>query len=502
MDERHIVAIDLGTSKFAVSVAKIEGDNMQVIYYRETPSDGISDSRVLKPKNVSQRLGEAIRNAEEELGMKISQVVVGMPKYEVSQNSASIVVERDPRECITYEEIKNLKEMAMDTYPLQNPQSEVLFGAVAQSFSDGEEFQLVEDDIIGMISDRIEGNFKLFIGKSKPLEAINKAFDLIGVTVARKYFTPDSTAKAVLRDAEIDNGVALIDFGAGVTSLSIYYGGIMRHYAAIPFGGKLITRDIKSEASITDRLAENIKLAYGACMPDRLQNMSEKIIYISSETAAPAKQIPVKYLSEIITARTREIINAILYEIERSGFADQLKSGVVITGGGACLTNCANLIQEMSGYNVRTGYPRAMFSVSGCEGVFDPGAATSIGMLLTAKQEYALNCCPPADMENKPAETTPPISDKPSVDKNGQGILEVEFEEISKEERKRKEEEEKKKKKEAELRKKQEEEARKKREKENKVSWFNIFGEKLKNKVEKAYETVSNEVNEINKEEV
>lgn len=395
MDERHIVAIDLGTSKFALTVAKIEGENTHIIYYKETPSEGMRNSRVFNPKQASEALKAAVADAEQELGIKITQVVAGMPKYEVRQETASMTMERNPEECITREEIDSLKDMAMETYPLEHPDKEVLFGAVSQSFSNGEEINLVENDIIGMASGKIEGNFKLFIGRTSSIENINMAFSNLGICVARKYFTPDSTARAVLYDSERDNGVALVDFGAGVTSVAIYSGNIMRHYAAIPFGGTSITRDIKSESSISENLAENIKLAYGACMPDKLQNMSEKVLHIVSNSATPMKQLSVKYLSEIITARTREIIEAVLYEIQRSGMADSLKSGIVVTGGCANMTGCCNLIKEMSGYSVRTGYPRKYFTSTGCDKVFETGAAVSIGMILNGKQEKDLNCLMP-----------------------------------------------------------------------------------------------------------
>lgn len=431
MDERHIVAIDLGTSKFAVTAAKIEGDDMQVIYYKEHPSDGIRYSKVFNPAKAGKVLGTVLNEVTAELGIDIAQAVVGMPRYEVRQTAKKLEIKRDPEVCITDEEIKNLKELAIDDYPLEDREHEILFGAVAQSFSIGEEFQLTEDDIIGMTSEQIEANFKVFIGKSKPLADITVAFDKsgTGIPAYKRYFTPDSTAQAVLRQSEIDNGVALIDFGGGVTSVAIYYRGIMRHYASIPFGGKNITDDIKSEACITETLAENIKLAYGACMPDRLQSMSEKIIYITSDSAAPSKQIPVRYLSEIITARMTEIIEAVLYEIEKSGLADNIKSGIVITGGGANLANCTTLIKEMSGYNVRMGYPRKLFSASGCSGVFETGAATSIGLLMAAKSEAKLNCCSPkaaVEAEEEVSETSTEDND-PGTDSEGQGHLGGDF---------------------------------------------------------------------------
>ena len=124
----------------------------------------------------------------------------------------------------------------------------------------------------------------------------------------------------------------------------------MRHYASIPFGGKNITDDIRSECQISEKLAENIKKAFGACMPDKLQNLSEKVIHIQSNSNEPNKQLPVKYLSEIITARVEEIMLAMIYEIQESGFADMLRSGIVVTGGSAQLPNLGAFINDISGF--------------------------------------------------------------------------------------------------------------------------------------------------------
>ena len=212
-----------------------------------------------------------------------------------------------------------------------------------------------------------------------------------GISARKKYFTADTTAKAVLSEAEMENGVALIDFGGGSTSVTIYHGSILRHYASIPFGGKNITNDIKTECQISERLAENIKLAYGACMPEKLQSLSEKVIHIISNNAEPDKQVTVKYLSEIITARVEEIMMAMLYEIEQSGFADLLRSGIVVTGGCAQIANLGNFIYELSGYRVRTGYPQGRISAIGCDGIKDTTAAASIGLILAAKEDV-LNC--------------------------------------------------------------------------------------------------------------
>ena len=391
--DKHIVAIDLGTSKIALTVAKVEGNDVQIIYYRETESAGLRYSSIFNVKNVTEALSAAISQAEEELNIKITQAVVGMPKYPIRKVNANAELDgRGETTDITEEDINALKSFAQDSYPLEDSEKEAIFGAVAQSFSDGENFQIIEEDIVGMTSDVLEGNFKIFIGKKSDLSKVDQVMNRCNITALQKFFTADTTAKAVLNSSEMENGVALVDFGAGCTSVSIYHGSIMRHYAAIPFGGKNITDDIKSEAQISSRLAENIKLAFGACMPDKLQSLSEKVIQIRSNSSEGDKSLSVKYLSEIITARVEEIMMAILYEIEISGFADRLRSGIVITGGVAQCANICNFINDISGYKVRTGYPKHLFSHQGCEGLSNTTAATSMGLLLAAKNSANVNC--------------------------------------------------------------------------------------------------------------
>lgn len=393
MQERYIATADLGTSKIAISVAKVIGEDIQIIYYRETPSDGIRYSCVFNPMRAQKALKEAVELAEQELKIKILQIVVGLPRYNVHQEVASASIDRStPDSCISQEEVDTLKSMAIESYPLDDAAKEEIYGAVAQSFSVDDLIQAGEMDIVGTTSAILEGNFKVFVGAKKSSSNIDVCLNGLGVAPARKLFLPHAVAGAVLTSEERDNGVALIEMGAGVTSLTIYQGRIMRYYTAIPFGGKNVTSDIKYECGFGDSLAENVKLAFGACMPERLLSMSEKIIRINDEETGGYEQLPVKYLSEIITARTREIFNTILYLIQASGFAERLRSGIVLTGGGANLANAGTLLKEMSGYNVRTGYPRRYFSSSGCAGIGETGAVASVGMILQAARDPYLNC--------------------------------------------------------------------------------------------------------------
>lgn len=401
MEERYIASIDLGTSKIAVTIAKVNGEDVQVVYYKETPSEGMRYSYVLNPGKVEKCLRTAIEDAQTELGIKILQAVVGLPRYFVRQETASAKMERDDEDSqIKDTEVAALKSLALETYPLADPKKEVIYGAVAQSFSTEENINELESDIIGMAGATLEGNFKVFIGSRRYSINIDNVFNSLGIAIAKKYFTPGITARAVLKKEQMENGVALLDLGAGVSSVTIFKGNLMRFYSAIPFGGNSVTGDIKSECNISFDLAENIKKAYGACMPDKLSSLGDKIIQIIDENGDPSIEVPVKYISEVITARMKEIIEALLYKIQESGYSSEesLKSGVVVTGGGANLVNCANLIREMSGYSVKIGPPRPLFSSEGCTEAMEPTASSSMGMILAAKNDYLLNCIkePPA----------------------------------------------------------------------------------------------------------
>lgn len=395
MEERYIASVDLGTSKLAVCVARIQDQNVEVIYYKESPTLGIRYSYVLIPGKVKEEVRKAISEAQQALRIKIQQVIVGLPRWYVRQETASASMTRpEPDDLIQESEIKALKSMALESYPLEDSTKEVIYGAVAQSFSTEDSINEPENDIVGMAAETLEGNFKVFIGNRRYSSNIDSVFNDLGIAIAKKYFTPGITAKAVLKSEQMENGVALIDIGAGVSSVTIFKDKIMRFYAAIPFGGNSVTNDIKSECNFSFELAENIKKAYGACMPNKLSSLGEKSIQIVDEDGNTTAQVSVKYISEIITARMKEIIEALLFRIQESGFASEedLRAGVVVTGGGAELVNCANYIKELSGYTVKVGRPRKLFSCEGCPEASETSAATSMGMILSARNDRFLNC--------------------------------------------------------------------------------------------------------------
>lgn len=397
MDDKTIVSIDLGSSKIALAVAKVDGRNIEMLYYRETPSDGVVRGAVANVKKASAAIEGAIQEAEETLGMKITGAVVSMPKYPVMQKSSVASMDRDGNNCVEQGEIDILRENAISGCLADENEDEV-YEAVAQSYSDEDDFQITEDAVIGRTSCRLEGNFNVYVGKKKNLTAIDKAFNEAGRSCGVKFFPGLATAEAALGEDEKDNGVALVDIGAGATSVAIFKGGILRYYDSIPFGGQLITKDIQSICRIGEKLAENIKKAYGVCIPEKLYNLGDKILKIQGDKEHASYELQVKLLSKIVTARMKEILDAVLYMIQESGYADSLIAGIVLTGGGADITNCRVLLKEMSGLSVRTGFARTLYTTSGfVDGINGTAATTAVGMMVCARDRGYSNCAIQAD---------------------------------------------------------------------------------------------------------
>lgn len=358
MEEKKIVIVDLGTRKLGVSVAtEGDGGKVKVLYYNEFPSAGISHGKVLNPSRLGIALKSALAACEEFLQVKIKEAVVNIQKYDIREISVNSSIQIEQGHCIDAEDIDNLESLIwIEAQNCQNPGEEV-FGIVPQSFDADSEMNVNVKDVTGMMAEILYGHYKAYIGKASYRNNIDMAFREAGIETVRTTFSPTETGQCVLTAPEIDGGVALLDIGAGASSVSIFTGGTLRHYGAIPFGGDSITGDIVNLCGVDERLAENIKMGYGGLMPDKLSSLGEKTLKITDTASGNKIEITAKYLSEIITARMREILDALLYEIQQSGYSEKLKNGVVVCGGCANTLNLCSMIKEISGYNARVGAP-------------------------------------------------------------------------------------------------------------------------------------------------
>ena len=196
---------------------------------------------------------------------------------------------------------------------------------------------------------------------------------------------PLASSDSVLSAEEKEAGVALFDIGGGTTDVAIFQDGIIRHTAVIPFGGNIITDDIKEGCTIIRKQAELLKVKFGSALAS--ENQANDIVVIPGLNGRDPKEISVKNLAHIIQARMEEIIEQVYFEVRNSGYERKLIAGIVITGGGSQLKHISQLFEYLTGMDTRIGYPTEHLA-SGNEKVASPMYATGVGLVLKGF-EYA-----------------------------------------------------------------------------------------------------------------
>ena len=194
---------------------------------------------------------------------------------------------------------------------------------------------------------------------------------------------PLASANAVLSQEEKEAGVALIDIGGGTADLAIFRDGIIRHTAVIPFGGNVITEDIKEGCSIIEKQAELLKIKFGSAWPG--ENKDNEIVSIPGLRGRDPKEITLKNLSKIIHARVVEIVEQVYVEIKNYGHEEQKKkliAGIVLTGGGSQLKHLKQLVEYITGMDTRIGYPNEHLAGDSDDEVTSPLYATAVGLVM------------------------------------------------------------------------------------------------------------------------
>jgi cell division protein FtsA len=233
---------------------------------------------------------------------------------------------------------------------------------------------------IGMCGRRLEANFHIVIGQVAAAKNIEKCIRKANLIVKDMILEPLASSDAVLTDDEKEAGVVLVDIGGGTTDVAVYYDNIIRHTAVIPFGGNVVTKDIKEGCAILQRHAEQLKIQYGSALGDIAPE--DKVVSIPGISGREPKEISFKSLAYIIQSRMEEIIDAVNFEIQNSGYADKLAAGVVITGGGAMLKHLPQLMKFKTAMDVRIGLPNEHLAGSAKNEINQPMYATSVGLIM------------------------------------------------------------------------------------------------------------------------
>lgn len=381
------VALDIGTTKVcAIAGYKNEYDKVEVLGVGVVKSEGVNRGVVSNINKTVKAIEEAVAIAQESSRIQFDKVHVGIAGQHIkSVHHYGILVRNNPDKEIDRSDIKKL---ISDMYKLVLPPGDKIIHVFPQEFSVDDESKII--DPIGMSGVRLTANFHIITGQIGASRDIIKCVEKVGLEVADITLEPIASSKAVLCSKEKDAGVVLVDIGGGTTDISIFKDGIIRHTSVIPFGGNVITNDIKEGCMVMKDQAEKLKVRFGSALSGEVRN--NRIITIPGFKGRDYKEISEKNLAKIIEARLEEIFDYVLWEIKRSGYEGRLIAGIVLTGGGSLLKNIEILSEYYTGLPTRKGQPIEHLAHGYTSQIASPIFSTAVGLLSIAINQSERTC--------------------------------------------------------------------------------------------------------------
>ncbi|MDA9322844.1 cell division protein FtsA [Flavobacteriaceae bacterium] len=381
-ETNYSVGLDIGTTKIVAIIGKEnEYGKIEILGIGKSKSLGVHRGVVNNITQTIESIQQAVQQAETDSGLKIDTVSVGIAGQHIrSLQHSDYITRANSEEVIGYEDVDNL---CNQVYKLVMLPGEEIIHVLPQEFKVDGQAEIKEP--IGMYGGRLEANFHVVVGQVSSIKNIVRCIKSAGLNLGEISLEPLASANAVLSQEEKEAGVALIDIGGGTTDLAIFKDGIIRHTAVIPFGGNVITEDIKEGCSIIEKQAELLKIKFGSAWPG--ENKDNEIVSIPGLRGRDPKEITLKNLSKIIHARVVEIIEQVYVEIKNYGHEDQKKKligGIVLTGGGSQLKHLKQLVEYITGMDTRIGYPNEHLAGDSEEEIASPLYATGVGLLMSA----------------------------------------------------------------------------------------------------------------------
>lgn len=372
-----VVALDIGTTKIvAMAGRKDVHGKLEILGIGKVESVGVIRGVVSNIEKTVKAISDAIAEAERRSGLEIAVINVGIAGQHIkSLQHRGIHTRNSIHDEISHSDIDSL---ISDMYKLALPPGDKIIHVIPQEYIVDAEQGIV--DPVGMSGVRLEANFHIITGQITAIKNLQKCVEKSNLEMAGLTLEPIASAAAVLSKEEMEAGIALVDIGGGTTDIAIFHEGIIRHTAVIPFGGNVITKDIKEGCSVMQQQAEKLKVKFGSALASEIKE--NRIVSIAGLKGHPHKEISERNLAHIIQARMEEIIDQVYWEIRKSGFERKLSGGIVLTGGGSLLKNLEQLVEFRTGMNARTGIPVEHLSHGYEKEVASPVYSTAIGLVL------------------------------------------------------------------------------------------------------------------------
>lgn len=373
-----ITAVDIGTTKIvALAGERNESGQIRIITKGTVPTPPKSVKRgvVLNIETTSNAIKEAISIAEKETDIEFKEVFVGIAGRHIKsiQNSHNIYIKNEEH-LIKQEDVDRL---AYEIKNISLESGQEIIDVIPLDFKVDSETGVTQP--VGMHGKNLTGNYHIIIGGKTSAKNIKRCLEIINIKPKTLYLEPIASAEAVLTEEEKEAGVALVDIGGGTTDIAVFYEGTLRHTAVIPFGGNIITNDIKEAYKILNKHAEKLKNECGTALSEFAEK--DSVAVIPGINGREQKEIDLEGLSKIIQARMEEIIEIINFELINSGYRDKLAAGIALTGGGSLLENLPQLMKYKTGLDVKISKPSDNISSGGAR-VNSPKLSTAVGLIM------------------------------------------------------------------------------------------------------------------------
>lgn len=377
-NEQIVVGLDIGSTKVCAVVASIdEQEQVHILGVGKAQSDGLNRGVVVNIDKTVNAIKTSVEQAELASGIEVNSVNVGIAGDHIrSIRSKGVITINNKDKEITIRDVERLLE---DCQRIMLPPDQQIIHVIPQEFVvDGQDGI---SDPVGMSGMRMEAEVHIITGLVSAAKNIYRCVERAGYQVADIILEPLASSYAVLDKEEKEAGVVLVDIGGGTTDLAVFQDNTIRHTAVIAIAGKKVTDDIRVGLSVLDDQAEKLKHKHGECFVDMIEN--DETITVPGIAGRPPKEITKSILAKIIQARMEEIMEIVAIEVKRSGYADTLSAGLVLTGGGSLIRNVCPLANEVLGMDAKIGRPLGLAGGL-IDEVNSPIYATGVGLVIHA----------------------------------------------------------------------------------------------------------------------
>ncbi|HLO70853.1 MAG TPA: cell division protein FtsA [Flavipsychrobacter sp.] len=379
-----IVGLDIGTTKVvAIAGRKNEYGKLEILGFGKSESQGVSHGVVMNIEQCIRSIEQAIEKClSSNPNLEIKEVYVGI----AGQHIKSLQTRGDRVRTRIEEEInkEDIDLLIRDQYKTYIPAGDQIIDIVPQEFMVDSTPNVI--DPVGMSGVKIGANFHIVTGDRNAIRNIKRCVDKANLNTRDLVLQPLASAAAVMNDEDLEAGVAIVDIGGGTTDMAVFYDGVLKHTAVIPYAGVNITNDIRNGLGVLRAQAEQMKVQFGTALADEAN--ANAYITIPGLRGLPPKEISVKNLANIIQARMQEILDYVVYHLKQIGLDKKLYGGIILTGGGAQLKHIIQLTEYVTGLGARIGYPNEHLSGNDTETMMNPMYSTCIGLILRGYHDY------------------------------------------------------------------------------------------------------------------